>query len=190
MSRSPASARVHPTASRTIAGRSPRGGPALRDDDPWREAGALLEGHRDEILAKPRPMDEDRHPGLRGELGEPGDRLERHLPRFRHEHRGGTRLHGERRGIPPPCRAVDDDDRPGRAIDALRAQRKAGDGDDVVGQLGDDGDAGVHDGAPAWIAAAAASARSIAKIASSRTSWYSMVAVPSRSAASARHSRT
>ena len=119
-----------------------------------------------------------------------GDGLERHLPRLRHEHRGGTRLHGERRGIPPRGRAVDDDDRPGHAIDALRALRKAGDGDDVVGELGDDRDAGVHDGAPAWIAAAAASARSIAKIASSRTSWYSMVAVPSRSAASARHSRT
>ena len=58
------------------------------------------------------------------------------------------------------------------------------------GELGDDADARAHDGAPAWIAAAAASARSIAKIASSSTSWYSMVAVPSRSAASARHSRT
>ena len=82
------------------------------------------------------------------------------------------------------------DDRSGRAIDALRAERKAGDGGGVLGQFGDDGDPGVHDGAPGRIAAAAASARSIAKIASSRTSWYSMVAVPSRSAASARHSRT
>ena len=51
----------------------------------------------------------------------------------------------------------------------------------------------VRDLAPAFggvdFAAAAASASSIAKIASSRTSWYSMAAVPSSSAASARHSR-
>ena len=136
-------------------GQVARGRPALRDDDPRHDAGALLEGHGDEILAKPRSR--WTRIGTPDRAASSASRATRSTGtslRFRHEHRGGTRLHGERRGIPPPCRAVDHDDRPGRAIDALRAERKAGDGDDVVGQFGDDGDPGVHDGAPERIAAA------------------------------------
>ena len=100
--RSPASARVHPTASRTSRGQvgavrpgTPRRPPAVRR----RRVARSAEG--DEIVTESCAVDDDRHSGPCRELGELARRLERHLPRFRHEHRGGSGLHGERRGIPP-----------------------------------------------------------------------------------------
>ena len=131
-------------------------------------------------------MHEDRHVGAGGELG--GD-VERHLPRLSDEHGGGpastARAAASHQRLAPSTTtiapAVDRRQAP-RGSAARRPRRGSPRARRRPGR-------GGHDAAPARIAAAAAIGELDGEHASSSTSWYSIVAEPSSSAASARHSR-